>query len=139
MRIREMYGLRRVYVATDAPHVVGELMRALPSLEFVTQPLLASNSSAQIEQRLQHSPPEHVALLLREILSDVLLLADAAAFVGGFTSNAFRLAFELSFFRKGAVAPFISTDIAWCFGGMQWVHVKGRNGTKYFPRKFYGC
>ena len=78
-------------------------------------------------------------LLLREIIADILLLSHASAFVGGFSSNAFRLAFELSYFHKAVVAPFISTDVSWCFGGMGAATVQGRPGTKYFPTAAYGC
>ena len=46
------------------------------------------------------------------------MLANSTALVGGFHSQVFRLAFELSYFRKdGHIIPFKSIDISWCYGG----------------------
>ena len=54
---------------------------------------------------------------------------NAAAFVGAFTSQAFRLAYELGVARKGFAAPFVSVDVAWCFTGLRTEHAVAREGT----------
>ena len=57
------------------------------------------------------------------IMDDIEMLANASAFVGTFTSALNRVAFQLSFSRKGYVMPFVSLDIPWCWAGFHLIQV----------------
>ena len=65
------------------------------------------------------------------VVTDIDALADASALVGAFSSQLFRLAFELSYFRKRAIVPFESVDIGWCWGGYAPVTVTDREGRRW--------
>jgi hypothetical protein len=64
------------------------------------------------------------------VVVDIELLAGAAGFVGTLTSALSRTALQLAAHRRGAVPPYISLDIPWCWGGFHTVPV---------PWGFYGC
>jgi hypothetical protein len=51
-----------------------------------------------------------------EALVDMLLLSEASAFVGKFTSSFFRAALEIAGGRCQCVPPDVSLDSSWCFG-----------------------
>ena len=53
-----------------------------------------------------------------------MLLSQCDAFVGKFTSNFFRTAFELHSSYCDCVRPFVSLDAPWCF---DWGVRAGRN------------
>lgn len=57
---------------------------------------------------------------------DTMLLAKADLFVGKFTSNLFRTAYELKAASCDCAPPFISLDVPWCF---DWAVNAGGNGT----------
>jgi len=64
------------------------------------------------------------------MLLDLGLMVAADIFVGGFSTNVARVAYELMVSRKGCYPPFISLDVPWC-------HNNGRAmGDKYLPAKF---
>jgi hypothetical protein len=121
-RMCHQYQLRHVFVATDDATVAAGLQRLLPQgsvAAFVSNFSMAKGNLARIEGRLarqQAASPElwHAAL---EVASDIELLADSAALVGSFLSQVYRLAVELSYFRKRHIIPFASLDITWCYAG----------------------
>ena len=50
------------------------------------------------------------------MMVDVTLLAKCDLFIGQFTSNVFRLAYELKTAQCDCAAPYVSLDSSWCFG-----------------------
>merc|ERR1711865_1194826 len=56
---------------------------------------------------------------MRAMLVDLSLLKECDYFVGGFSTNVARLAYELMTAHKGCYVPFISTDMHWCHYGGQ--------------------
>jgi len=64
------------------------------------------------------------------VIIDIEILARADAFVGTFTSALNRVAFQLSYAKKGYVKPYMSLDIAWCWAGFHLIQV---------PWGTYGC
>ena len=88
---------------------------------------------ARVERELQGMRRDSVALEHATIgvVTDIDALADASALVGAFSSQLFRLAFELSYFRKRAIVPFESVDIGWCWGGYAPVTVTDREGRRW--------
>ena len=70
-----------------------------------------------------------------EVIATVELLADAAVHVGALSSQMFRLAFELAYYRNKRVGPFESLDTTWCFAGSWgWANVTlARTGGRVLP------
>ena len=122
-RMAKQYDLRHVFVASDDAHAASDLQRLLPSLEvsaFNAAISQESGNTRRIELRLAALGrlDWRLRMLTIEVLADVEMLANSTALVGGFHSQVFRLAFELSYFRKdGHIIPFKSIDISWCYGG----------------------
>ena len=55
-----------------------------------------------------------------------------SALVGPMSSQLFRLAFELSYHRKGGAAvAYESVDVTWCWGGFAAVPVSDRQGRRW--------
>ena len=133
------YALHDVFVATDDPKAVDALRRILPRhLRVLAQDAPVSSaleSNVRIEERMARAPREVVQNATEEVLTDIEILADASVLVGTFTSQIFRLAFELSFFRKQRIVPYDSLDIAWCWGGFSPVNVTLSDGRD----SLYNC
>ena len=79
--------------------------------------------------RASFAEKEHQSL---GVVTDIEMLANASAFVGTFTSALNRVAFQLSFSRKGYVMPFVSLDIPWCWAGFHLIQVctQGKRDTQ---------
>ena len=60
---------------------------------------------------------------------DVMLLAQSDGFVGKFSSNLFRSAFELRAAECDCAPPFVSLDHPWCF---DWGVHAGGSGNMTF-------
>ena len=101
--------------------------RALPS----TSP--AAAAATRIEQRLRLQPRGSLALhaTTAGAVADIEALASATALVGPFSSQMFRLAFELSYFRREKAVPVETVDIGWCWGGYEKVPVTDREGRSW--------
>lgn len=93
----------------------------------------SATAATRIEQRLRIHPRDSVVLHAEtaEAVADIDALANATALVGPFSSQMFRLAFELSYFRRAAVVPVESVDIGWCWGGYERVPVTDREGRRW--------
>ena len=129
-------------MASDDPHAADEVREALKpdsTVRVIAQQAaaLGSNKSkvlrTRIERRLNRLSRDSPLLweATAEVLADMDMLADASALVGPFTSQVFRLAFELSYFRKSRVVPFESVDTSWCWGGYAPVQVSDGQGRKW--------
>ena len=61
------------------------------------------------------------------MMMDLELMVAADVFIGGFSTNVARVAYELMVSRKGCYPPFVSLDVPWC-------HNHGQSmGSKYLP------
>eukprot|EP00928_Gymnodinium_smaydae_P034336 TRINITY_DN24360_c0_g1_i4.p1 TRINITY_DN24360_c0_g1~~TRINITY_DN24360_c0_g1_i4.p1 ORF type:complete len:419 (+),score=69.42 TRINITY_DN24360_c0_g1_i4:47-1258(+) len=113
------YGYRSVYLATDDPAVIQEAKRSLSGnfTLLVGAPSQAQDRSSKNETQLFDDLMYKVNLAreYREVLLDIMLLADTDGFVGKFTSNIFRLAYALNFGMRRCATPYISLDSFWCF------------------------
>uniref|UniRef100_A0A7S0EQH3 Alpha-(1,6)-fucosyltransferase N- and catalytic domain-containing protein n=1 Tax=Hanusia phi TaxID=3032 RepID=A0A7S0EQH3_9CRYP len=113
------YNISKVFVATDDTQVVKELSRAEPQLSFISiqsydRTSLQSGDAVWLENRLGAGELSGHELTLFT-LRDLMLLAQADAIVGHFSSNLSRLAFLRSLARHGHAVPYASVDGPWCF------------------------
>ena len=110
------YDVRLVFLATDDAEAVRYLRAACAKegLEVITLSVDRSvfESSLFIEYRLMLGYVDKAAVADSTML-DLLLLAEADYFVGGFGSHFGRLAFELSVAAKGRVPAYASVDYPW--------------------------
>ena len=83
-----------------------------------------------IEDKLKRATASDKHAQSLGVVIDIEILARANAFVGTFTSALNRVAFQLSFARRGYVKPFITLDIPWCWAGFHLIQV---------PWGTYGC
>ena len=152
--ICQRYNIWKVYLASDSSDAIAELKELLPEkVEIVYQaldreyleegthgcgslvwrslgPIGRHVGCEWIEDKLARASQEDKATQIRGVIVDISLLAEADAFVGTFTSALSRMAFQLSFAKKGYVKPFISLDIPWCWAGFHLIDV---------PWGSYGC
>lgn len=125
--VREMvraHALDAVFLATDDDAVVREARAHAPTLLGVARTavyVVAANRSALYGTGTYYDRALKAGMIdaaadARAFLVDLMLLAEADAFVGKFTSNIARIAFALSNARKGGdcVVPFYSLDATWC-------------------------
>lgn len=83
-----------------------------------------------IEDKLKRATSADKLAQSLGVIVDIEMLARASVFVGTFTSALNRVAFQLSFARKGYIKPFVSLDIPWCWAGFHLIQV---------PWGTYGC
>ena len=142
--IPRRYGWRRVVVASDSVRERRAFLAALdPSLvaETPTQRentlfgdgLLDRNVMVEQLLRSRHgwenaTSPQWDAF--ESFILDLHAMVRCDAVVAKFTSNMARLTLELMSARMGRVAPFISLDAPWCFGG---------RGASPHGRGFFPC
>ena len=51
---------------------------------------------------------------MKTMLLDLVLMSEGDVFIGGFSTNVARAAYEIMVARKGCYPPFVSVDIPWC-------------------------
>jgi len=119
----QKYGLSHIFVASDDAKIPAELRKLLPSALTVSaysSPFAhEAKNTRRIEARLAalDRTSQKLRRAVIEVLTDIETLANSSMLVGGFLSQVFRLAFELSYFWKAYVVPFQSIDISWCWAG----------------------
>lgn len=120
-RLKSRYKLKGVFLATDDPSVV-RAFRAQRDLNVAVQGVdrgwLSGGGSTRIETRMKsRSATGGVqGRIGRETVVDMELLARCSAFVGTFSTNLGRLAYEIMAARQNTLPPYVSLDIAWCPG-----------------------
>jgi hypothetical protein len=75
-------------------------------------------STTKVGGMLFNSSAVHPTTMSKQIIANMLLLASTDMLVGKFTSNVFRIAFQLmsaQSARSGCTKPYISLDSPWCF------------------------
>ena len=118
--MRRLYGITRVFVATDDPDIIEEVKAYTGEFKFVfvsgaDRAQLKRGSTEDIEKRLLK---KELAIdsgkMVLDALTDMTLLADADVYIGHLQSNLSRLSMMLSALRKRGIPPFISMDGSWC-------------------------
>ena len=112
------YALRGVYLATDSASIVQQLQSAAPEMKWmVLEPLdrtqLDTRASAfgSLPRMLQMRMGLYDTRSLAEsAFTDLLLLAQADALAGQFSSHFFKTAFALAVADKGFLPPYIGWD-----------------------------
>uniref|UniRef100_A0A7S4NGE0 EGF-like domain-containing protein n=1 Tax=Guillardia theta TaxID=55529 RepID=A0A7S4NGE0_GUITH len=120
--LSDRYHVQKVFVASDDPHALDHFKQKLPSLHVVAvdkyRSLLEEMEKTKnewTENRLRKGELPR-SLLLRSTLTDLILLAKAAFFVGHMASNLSRLAYSLAVaMSSGRLIPFLSVDGPWCY------------------------
>jgi len=114
--MKDKYGVNRIYLATDGQDVIDSLSPYKDNFTFFYAPINRTryNSSELIEIRNMEG------LLNRkdevyDVLTDIYFMSSASYFIGTFSSNTGRLAFELIYANKNYIPPFASMDNSWCF------------------------
>mmetsp|Transcript_43991 Transcript_43991/g.108013 ORF Transcript_43991/g.108013 Transcript_43991/m.108013 type:complete len:101 (+) Transcript_43991:173-475(+) len=92
---------------------------------------LAQQASLNVEHKAMRGSLD-VHDVTASALVDVELLTDADAHVGALTSNVFRLVLQLSFARKGYVAPFVSLENTYCSNFGAGAMMNRTDGTERF-------
>ena len=146
--MKEKYGVRNIFLATDSEAVVEEATAKYgKEFHFIHQQMDRSKFDLDTRsEELKHLHPGwntgpgnldtlHAAGLLNSnkdvetILLDVELLAQADYLISAFSTNVARLAYELMVARRGCLPPFVSLDIPWCHNDGQAM------GKKYLTEK----
>ena len=146
----ERYGYKTVFLATPDPTVIGDTAK-FPEVEFRFLPV--TNTTALMKAQGFRKIDDAIAAGVvdagnefEEAMVSSYLLAEADGFVGGFSSNAARVAYSLmSSGSTGCLKPYDSFDINWCGafgkGGPQVVRrqdescsaAKGTKGMEWLP------
>jgi len=103
--------VKRVYVASDDPKVLGECRKKYPSIEFLGDQSVAK--SAAVSSRYTDSS-------LRGVIQDIHLLSQTDFLVCTFSSQVCRIAYEIM--QQGQVdasSKFRSLDDIWYYGGQE--------------------
>lgn len=108
--MRERYGLRSLFVATD-DHAIALEFRNASSVEFPIVVSVAPGSEKLWDNILTQGNHTTTAL---DIITDIAVLARGDAFVGKFTSNVDRIAYALLAARSNCLKPVVSLDAPWC-------------------------
>jgi len=126
-KLRQQSGTTTVYLATDSD----DIFAAAP-LQYPSYTWLRWNESLSYQNYLF---ADHPGVVWDDIISlnrhdgktevnervarlasiDMFLLAQCDYFVGKFTSNFFRIAYELKAAQCDCAPPFVSLDAPWCF------------------------
>ena len=126
-RLRALYGVTHIFVATDDESVVAECRRwrnftcAALAVDRARYNVRAGfldverRARGYFESRLRSGDAAagDAALSALEFIADVETLGSCAFFVGQFASSVARLAYQLIFARQGRHVPFVSIESGW--------------------------
>jgi len=127
--LRAAYGINTIYLATDAQSVI-EQTKAYTNWTFihlqqgvdvsVLMNVLYPPSQGYIWDSVVEANAKGGKAYLNTLAAwvtqlDAILLSKCDAFIGQFSSNVFRAAYELNAGETNTAAPFYSLDAPWCF------------------------
>jgi len=114
--MKDKYGVNRIYLATDGQDVIDSLLPYKNNFTFFYSSINRTryNSSDLIENRNNEGLLNNKQEVF-DALTDIYFMSNASYFIGTFSSNLGRLAFELMYANKNYIPPFASMDISWCF------------------------
>jgi len=126
-KLRNATGVTTIYLATDSNTTMDKAASMYPAYTWLrwtdalnySQQLFAEHPSkswdAIIGANIQHDRTDINERVARLSSIDMMMLAQCDLFVGKFTSNFFRIAYELRAASCDCVPPFTSLDAPWCF------------------------
>jgi len=126
-KLRNETGVSTIYLATDSFDVILHAASQFPSYTwlkwtdaitftkqlFSEHPDVVWDDIIRLNEANNRTEVNEHAGLLTSI--DLMLLAQCDFFVGKFTSNFFRIAYELKAAQCDCAPPFASLDAPWCF------------------------
>jgi len=125
-RFKERYGVRTVFLATDDAEVAEAAQQEFREFDFLIQRLNRTNHDSLefVDDQLRAGTldPGREG---RDVVTDISLLASSDFFIGTFSGNIGRIAYQLSSAWKGFQPPIASLDIPWC---SHWGHTWPVNG-----------
>ncbi|KAK3250649.1 hypothetical protein CYMTET_39969 [Cymbomonas tetramitiformis] len=127
---RDKYNVSSIYLATDDAELAQRVRASkhiIDGFSFYMQSFIDDNSVVQRALiKYEDEPAQFTIGALKigdnatdnseaaaRLIIDLTLLSTSEFFIGTFTSNIGRLAYELMYIEKG-YRPYISLDIAWC-------------------------
>jgi len=122
---RQKYNISTIFLATDDSQVISE-SRQFSNFTIIFVPFDRSryDSLDFIDEQLEAGTldPEEEGV---SVITDITLLASTDYFIGTFSGNIGRIAYQLSSAWKGYQPPVVSLDIPWC---SHWGHRWPVNG-----------
>eukprot|EP00466_Bigelowiella_natans_P018895 jgi/Bigna1/79635/fgenesh1_pg.64_\ len=116
-RMKELYDVSDIYLATDSDAIYDEISEYESEFNFHFVRNMARGdirNRMSIDDALEQGKIDGCKEA-QNVLIDLYLLGDADFFIGKFSSNMDRIAYNLQFARKLVFPPFVSLDNAWCF------------------------
>jgi len=138
------YAFKYIFLASDDPKILGELSNYYKdaNVEVLTRSSKLTKKLDDIWKRHDNWTIEKVLEknlingreVFEDSMLDILLLSEGDAFVGKFTSNVARLAFELMYTKenKECIRPFVSLDASWCFNFGQRIGYNQRSNKNFY-------
>ena len=127
--MKAKYGTSCIFLASDSKAVILEAKKYEGEFRFLTvdghhkSPARGKLTWDELaKQKVYSIDPTSIA---RKIITIMHLLGSCDMLVGKFTSNVFRIGFQLNVARTACVPPYVSLDSPWCF---DWAISAGRSG-----------
>lgn len=115
-RLQQKYGFRHIFLATDDDSVFNELEKYSNwTFHFIEGIDRGGLRKVKLIDELLKEGSINGCREAFECSMDIFLLAQCSAFIGKFSSNIDRLAYNLMFAGAGRHLPHVSMDNEWCF------------------------
>ena len=114
--LQQKYGVKTIYLATDSAKVI-ESTKQYPDFDFVYLDIDRRHFANDDLDGCHKSGQCDSIEDMRTMLLDLAFMVESDFFIGAFSTNVARLAYELMAARKQCYPPFISMDIPWCHNG----------------------
>ena len=133
----QMYGYRTVFIATPDPSVLTKV-KNFPNVSFK---FLPTTNTTMLMKKLHYRKIDDAIAAgvvdageeFEEAMISAYLLSESDGFIGGFSSNAARMAYSmLASGSNGCIKPFDSFDLNWC-GAF------GKGGETVLRRNKHSC
>eukprot|EP01103_Thecamoeba_quadrilineata_P006037 TRINITY_DN15774_c0_g1_i1.p1 TRINITY_DN15774_c0_g1~~TRINITY_DN15774_c0_g1_i1.p1 ORF type:complete len:404 (+),score=61.62 TRINITY_DN15774_c0_g1_i1:32-1243(+) len=118
-RYRELYGVSTIYLSTDSEQAIIDT-KNFPEFKFVYLDVDRKHYDVKVfveDRREEGQLNQKYEVELS--MTDIWLMSECGYFLGTFSSNFGRLAFELMVAKINYVPPYASLDIGWC---THWMH-----------------
>lgn len=115
--MRDMYGVNRVFIATDSTTALADTKQYEPEFEFIHLDMDREkyNTKSKIESQMASGVGFDSHDVMISSLRDTLLLAESDYLVTHQASTMSRIALQLATLRLKHVPPYVSMDGPWCY------------------------
>jgi len=115
--MRDMYGVNRVFIATDSTTALADTKLYEPEFEFIHLDMNREkyNTNTKIESQMASGNGFDSHDVMIASLRDTLLLAESDYLVTHQASTMSRIALQMAMLRLKHVPPYISMDGPWCY------------------------